>query len=331
MPRRPRVFVDGGIYHVYNRFARGAELLSEPEEAIEFIEILSKARDRDGLRIYAWTLMPNHYHLAVRTGPIPLSRTLGYVQARFGQGYNRRHGSSGPRWQSRYKARLMESSEYFDRLIAYVHLNPVEAGIVDDPADYAFSGHRELLRKVRRPLTDVDGVLALFGDTVRAARRNYVRAMKGAREEEWRGERPGRLPWWGREVDRAVEPIQPSAWVGELGRSTGLEREPMEPDEFIKRCCEVLGVSLEEIAGREKGRQISRTRYLIAALGIERWKMKAKPLAERLGRWPEAVSRWASRGAEMRLESDVFRADYERLDQTLASERGVGNPNPQGR
>ena len=57
MPRRPRFFVEGGIYHVYNRFARGAEIFAEPEEAIEFIEILRKARDRDSLRIYAWTLM----------------------------------------------------------------------------------------------------------------------------------------------------------------------------------------------------------------------------------------------------------------------------------
>ena len=53
MPRRPRVFVEGGIYHVYNRFARGADLFSEPEEAIEFMEILRRARDRDDLRVYA--------------------------------------------------------------------------------------------------------------------------------------------------------------------------------------------------------------------------------------------------------------------------------------
>jgi REP element-mobilizing transposase RayT len=145
MPRRPRVFVKGGIYHVNNRFARGAEIFAEPEEAIEFIEILCKARNRDGLRICAWTLMSNHYHLAVRTGPVPLSRTMGYVQARFGQGYNRRYRSSGPRWQSRYKARLVEDSLQFDRLIAHIHLNPVQAGVVDDPAEYVFSGHRELL------------------------------------------------------------------------------------------------------------------------------------------------------------------------------------------
>jgi putative transposase len=136
------VFVEGGIYHVYNRFARGADLFADPEEAIEFLEILRKARNRDGLTVFAWTLMSNHYHLAVRAGPVPLSRTMGYVQARFGQVYNRRHRSSGPRWQSRYKARLVEDPRYLDRLIVYIHLNPVVAGLVDDPAAYTFSGHR---------------------------------------------------------------------------------------------------------------------------------------------------------------------------------------------
>ena len=49
MPGRPREFVEGGIYHVYDRFARGADLFSEPEHAIQLLEILRKARDRDGL------------------------------------------------------------------------------------------------------------------------------------------------------------------------------------------------------------------------------------------------------------------------------------------
>ena len=46
---------------MYNRFARGAELFADPEEAIEFLEILRKARDRDGLTVFAWALMSNHY------------------------------------------------------------------------------------------------------------------------------------------------------------------------------------------------------------------------------------------------------------------------------
>ena len=149
MPRRPRVSFEGGMNHVHNRFARGADLFSDPEEAIEFLEIMRKARDRDGLTVFAWALMSNHYPFAVRVGPVPLSRTMGYVQARFGQTYNRRDRSSGPRWQSRYKARLVEDPGYLDGLIVYIHLNPVVAGLVDDPAAYAFSGHRELLGRVR--------------------------------------------------------------------------------------------------------------------------------------------------------------------------------------
>jgi hypothetical protein len=89
---------------------------------------------------------------------------------------------------------LIEDPLQFDHLIACAHLNPAQAGVVDDPAEYVLSGHRELLGKIKDPLIDVDGVLALFGDTARAARRAYVRAMKGVREEEWRGESLGWIP-----------------------------------------------------------------------------------------------------------------------------------------
>jgi len=163
MPRRPRVFVEGGIYHVYNRFARGAEVFAEGDEAERFLGLLHKVKARDGLTVFAWCLMSNHYHLALRAGPVPLSRSLGYVQARFGQNYNLRHTSSGPRWQSRYQSRLVEDSGYLMQLIAYVHLNPVTAHVVDDPLRYPYSGHRELLRKTTRPLIDLDATLRIYG------------------------------------------------------------------------------------------------------------------------------------------------------------------------
>jgi REP element-mobilizing transposase RayT len=321
MPRRPRVFVEGGIYHVYNRFARGADLFSEPEEAIAFLEILRKARDRDGVTVLAWCLMSNHYHLALRAAAIPLSRTLGYVQSRFGQGYNTRRGSSGPRWQSRYKARLVEESGCLDHLIVYIHLNPVVAGLVDDPADYSFCGHRELLGKVRDPLIDVESVLAGFGDTLRSSRRAYVRGLKGAREAEWNGGQPGGLPWWGRRVDRPLEPVAPGAWVDELGRSTGLERRQMEAAEFLQESCRLFGATTVEFVAPGKKRSISRLRYLITTLAIERWGIRAKAIAELVGRRPEAVSRWASRGADLRQQSQEFASAYEALDRAVAAGR----------
>lgn len=147
MPRRPRVFIEGGIYHVHNRFARGAEIFREGDKGERFLDLLRTIRDRDGLSVFAWAVMPNHFHTALRVGPVPLWRSFGWSQARFGQGYNRRHRSSGPLWQSQFKARLVEDERYLGQLIAYIHLNPVTAGLVRDPSDYPLSGHRELLGK----------------------------------------------------------------------------------------------------------------------------------------------------------------------------------------
>jgi REP element-mobilizing transposase RayT len=182
MPRRPRVCIEGGVYHVYNRFARGAEILREGDEAERFLDLLRTVSDRDGLTFFAWALMSNHFLFALRTGPVPLARTMGYVQSKFGQGYNRRWRSSGPLWQSRYKARLVNDERYLLQLLAYIHLNPVTAGLVADPLEHPYSGHHELLGQRRDPLVAVDEVLSIFGDTVSAGRRAYVRALKGARQ-----------------------------------------------------------------------------------------------------------------------------------------------------
>jgi hypothetical protein len=66
MPRRPGVFVEGGIYHVYNRFASGEAVFADPEEARDFAELLRFVKKRDDWSIFAWSLMSNDNHLAIR-------------------------------------------------------------------------------------------------------------------------------------------------------------------------------------------------------------------------------------------------------------------------
>lgn len=319
MPRRPRINIEGGIYHVHNRFARGAEIFSEGDEASRFLELLKKVRDRDGLTVFAWCLMSNHFHVALRAGPIPMARSLGFVQARFGQDYNFRHHSSGPRWQSRYKAHLVGDQGHLQQLVSYIHLNPFVAKIVNDPADYPFSGHRELLGDAADPLIDVEGVLAMFGETEDSARWAYVRGLREVGDAHWKAELPGRLPWWGIERDRPVQPEQPDAWLDELGRSSGLERRRMEPREYLGEVCNLLEIDPVDLTGEGKSRALSRTRYLIAALGAERWGQPAKKLGELVGRRGDAVSRWVKRGSELRMTDERFREAYFALDRALAS------------
>ena len=133
MPRAHRQLLEGGLYHVYNRFSRGEEIFADPDEADRFVGMIREAKKRDGFIVYAWCLMSNHYHLALRTSAIPLSRTMGILQGGFSRSFNQRRRRTGPVWQSRYQARLVDDQRYFDQLVVYVHLNPVRAGLVEDP------------------------------------------------------------------------------------------------------------------------------------------------------------------------------------------------------
>ena len=96
VPRRPRILIEGGLYHVYNRFARGERVFADLEEAIAFVDLLRDVKQRDGLTIMAWAVLSNHFHMAVRTSAIPLSRTMKYLQGTYSRTFNRRWRRSGP-------------------------------------------------------------------------------------------------------------------------------------------------------------------------------------------------------------------------------------------
>ena len=323
MPRPNRVFLEGGIFHVYNRVGRGEMIFADEDEASAFVGQLKTIKDRDGLQVFAWCLMSNHYHLALRCGAVPLSRSMKSLQQNATRRYNARHRVFGPMWQGRYRAKLVKDQRYLDGLLAYIHLNPVTAGIVDDPADYCWSGHREILGRVRSPVTDSDEVLVLFGKTRRSARRAYVRAIKTAVEEPWVGDDPGQLPWWrlGRPAKEALESPSPNpsvAVVDELGRSTGLPRWGFEAKEFVGAIAARFEVQPEDLAGRRRAPHVVRTRELAATLGVERYSLQVKEIASMLGKSSEAVSRMVSRGIVKRQEDAEFRRDYEMLDRLIA-------------
>ena len=125
--------------------------------------------------------MSNHYHIALRTTEVPLWRSMASIQGSVSKGHNRRHRVFGPLWQGRYKAHFVEDENYLYQLVAYIHLNPVPAGLVDDPSEYAWSGHSEILGKKKEKLVDSDETLLMFGANRRTARRSYVRGSQCSR------------------------------------------------------------------------------------------------------------------------------------------------------
>ena len=325
MPRSPRVFLEGGIYHVYNRVTRGERVFSEDDEALFLLNTMRKVRDRDGFNVLAWCIMGNHYHLAVRCKSVPLWRSMASIHTKVSKSYNARYRVYGPFWQGRYKAKLVETPEYLRQLLVYIHLNPVTAGIVERPDDYVWTGHREVVRRFKNPFVDPDELLLAFDETRKAARRAYLSSIRAAVDEEWMAGIPGSLPWWplgrprkeDREDELKMKPGMPS--IDALGRSTALERPWLTPDDFIDRVLKTLEIAREEVAGGTKRRAVVRAREILFSLGVERYGLKVTEMATALQVKYDTASLWGRRGAQRRAANAAFARRAEEVDAAVAS------------
>ena len=325
MPRPPRVFVEGGIYHVYNRVTRGERVFAEDQEAARLLDAMRDAKERDGLVVLAWCILGNHYHLAVRCGSVPLWRTMASIHTRVSKNFNTRYRFFGPFWQGRYRAKLVETPEYLRQLILYIHLNPVTAGIVEKPVDFVWSGHRELVRKVRNPFVNADQLLLAFDETRKSARKIYLASIRADSGQSWLDRLPGELPWWplgrptGKEQDDELRLDPSTPHVDELGRSTARERPLLQAETFVQRTLDELGYAAEELSGRGKRREIVRAREILMTLGVERYGLRVTEMAAILGVRYHSACLWSRRGASRRQEDQAFSEKLDWVDAIVAS------------
>lgn len=327
MPRRPRVEVEGGVYHVYNRVASGEPVFSDPRVAIDFVERIRSVKTRHGWTVFGWCLMANHYHLALRTSTVTLGESLHWLQGKFSLTFNRQRDRSGGLWHSRYHAKLIDEQRYLAQLVLYIHLNPVRAGVVEDPANYAFSGHREILRPGRSTLLDVDQALLCFAETRRTARHAYVAGIRAGVDADTASSRDINhrhgIDWWELipRKDHNLEPRAPKA------SRHGIDRRdmPRSIDNLIMAACELLGVTHERLCGPARDRAAAWDRRLIASVLSERWGVPRGLLAAALCRNPEVVSHWVSEARTKRCEDSAFAVGCDELDAKLADCLAAGD------
>ncbi len=324
MGRRPRILVAGGIYHVYNRVSRGEHIFRNEDEAERLEDLIARVKKRDDLQILAWCIMSNHYHLAVRMGEVALSRSMRTIHHRFSQSYNGRHRVFGPFWQGRYRSRFVDDPEYLRKLIAYIHLNPVTAGIVPNPAKYRWSGHREVIgRAVGRRLIDRDETLFAFDPNRSRAKAGYRSAMTHGRTEEWQKEGPGQLPWWriGRPSKQAggdeIAVDQNRPRIGMDGLSTVMVRPKVDLEQFLGLGAEACGISLNDLRSRKRSEPIVTARMTLAWLGVELYGFSVKEMAFGLNKYIETASRWVSKASDLRVEDSLFGDKMNEVDSAI--------------
>jgi putative transposase len=159
MPRHPRVHAEGLLYHVMARGNDGQKIFIGEGDYQAFIEALRTVRQRYPFSLYAYVLMPNHFHLLLEVHRFPTARILQSLLTGYARRFNKIHRRRGHLFEGRYKAIVCDQDSYLLELVRYIHLNPVRAKMVKRPGKWPWSGHGEYLGTENRGLIDSGPVM----------------------------------------------------------------------------------------------------------------------------------------------------------------------------
>jgi putative transposase len=143
MARLPRIFVEGEPQHVIQRGNNREPIFGADADYSVYLRFLRKAAEEWDLAIHAYVLMTNHVHLLASPAMAQsLPKTLQSVGRRYVQYFNHTYGRTGTLLEGRYRATVIDSEAYLLTCMRYIELNPVRAGMVPRPGDYAWSSYR---------------------------------------------------------------------------------------------------------------------------------------------------------------------------------------------
>ena len=267
MPRKPRPHFDGAVYHVYNRGNNKQAIFHDDRDYMRFLAELDYVQSLFPFTLYAFCLMPNHFHLALKLAHIELERIMQALQYRYASSFNRRWTRVGHLFQGRYKAKLCRTDSYLIQLVSYIHYNPVAGGLVARPQDWPWSSHAEFLNGKGRVNSAFP--LSLLGSSRADAVAEYLARMEQPSLE---------LDLDGDVQDREAETSA---------------TPPVELEALATIVAQETGLPLERIRGLERTPVLGEARRRLAHLALNAGH-RPGVIAAYLGRSPSALSKFLS-------------------------------------
>lgn len=155
MPRIARGLADNHVYHILNRGNNRQAIFRKEQDYETFTILIREAKRLYPVKILAYCLMPNHFHMIVM--PILaeyLSKWMQWVMTSHVRRYNRHYGTVGHVWQGRFKSFIIQKDDHLITALRYVEANPVRASLVGMANDWPWSSHKEMIGEKKRDLTD---------------------------------------------------------------------------------------------------------------------------------------------------------------------------------
>jgi REP element-mobilizing transposase RayT len=304
---------------VIGRGIERASIFRDDTDRDDFLGRLGGLAISGAFTVYAWALLPNHFHLLVRSGNRHLARAMRSLLTGYAGAFNRRHKRHGHLFQNRYRSIVVEADPYFLELIRYLHLNPLRAGVVVSLRaldSYPYAGHAALLGTHPRPWQATGEVLGHFSRNLARARTAYrafvtAGAGQGHRADLQGGGLVRSLGGWEAAKDQrrsgevsASDPriLGGSAFVeatlrGAKQRRSLARPRPVPLETLLGRIARTLGVSADAMRGPSRVVAATQARQILAHVWVEHLGQPASTLARALGQTRGNVSVAAKRGA----------------------------------
>ncbi len=323
MPRLARLDAPGVLHHVMGRGIEKRKIFFGDQDRNDFLSRLAVLGEEKWMDIYAWALLPNHFHLLCRTRGMPLAAIMRKLLTGYVVNFNIRHRRHGHLFQNRYKSIVCQEESYLAALVRYIHLNLLRAGItkgVTELNSCPWSGHSAILGKIKRPWQDTDYVLSYFGKGG-TGRRNYVRFVEegiplGRRPEMTGGGLVRSLGGWSEVLAlRARSDRQASdqrilgdgefveaVWkeVDERGRDNlRINRQKATLEDLAEKVCRLHGVQVNELRAGSRRSGVINARRDFSRVAVNLLGYAGAEAARYLGVTNSCVTRITSQGVEL--------------------------------
>ena len=191
MARQLRILFPGAVYHVTSRGNERKNIFKDDMDRKMLLKIVGEAKGKYDFKIFAFTLMSNHYHFIFKTEKTNLSLIMQHINTSYGIYFNRMYKRNGHLFQSRFKSILVEHGPDIKEVVRYTHLNPIRARMCDKLTDYPWTSHHQYTMTREKGIADVEHILEYFGDTRKKAIAAYEEYMADGSWKDKDGDRIG--------------------------------------------------------------------------------------------------------------------------------------------